>query len=160
MSDINMFGVSLSVHPADLQQTPYVSAPAAMNLQRQSPVTLHPNNGPPAVPEQCEALNLGKKDQGTNNNNAGENEDEPDLKRIKTERSPRGVEVSRPASPKKSPEQLPAPTGSSPVRESSTSPERNGDDLCRDSNGTIEMDINVSAGKRNFSIQIQTHHIM
>ncbi|XP_022171974.1 uncharacterized protein LOC111034876 [Myzus persicae] len=131
----------------NLQQSPYASAPAAMNLQRQSPVALHPNNGPPAVPEQCEALNLGKKDQGTNNNNAGENEDEPDQKRVKTERSPRGAVVSRPVSPKMSPERFPAPTGSSPVRESAaTSPERNGDDLCRDSNGTIEMDINVSAG--------------
>jgi len=117
-----------------------------MNLQRQSPVTLHPNNGQPAIPEQREALNLGKKEHGTNNNNAGENEDEPDLKRIKTELSPRGVEVSRPNSPKTSPKQFPAPTGSSPVRQSSTSPERNGDDLCSDNNGTIEMDINVSAG--------------
>eukprot|EP00102_Acyrthosiphon_pisum_P027056 XP_016664266.1 PREDICTED: uncharacterized protein LOC100168299 [Acyrthosiphon pisum] len=134
----------------NLQQSPYASAPAAMNLQRQSPVALQPINGPPAVPEQCEALNLGKKDQGTNNNNAGENEDEPDQrhdkKRIKTERSPQAVVVSRPASPKTSPERLPAPTGSSPGRESATSPERNGEDLCRDSNGTIEMDINVSAG--------------
>jgi len=147
-----MFCIFLSVHPADLQQSPYASAPAAINLQRQSPVALHPNNGPPAVPEQCEALNLGKKDQGTNNNNAGENEDEPEQKRIKTERSPRDVVVSRSVSPKASPERFPAPTGSSPVRESVSSPERNGDDLCRDSNGTIEMDINVSAGKCNFSI--------
>jgi len=127
-----------------------------MNLQRQSPVALHPINGPPAVPEQCEALNLGKKDQGTNNNNAGENEDESDQrhdqKRIKMERSPQAVVVSRPASPKTSPERFPAPTGSSPVRESATSPERNGEDLCRDSNGTIEMDINVSAGKCNLSV--------
>jgi len=127
-----------------------------MNLQRQSPVALHPINGPPAVPEQCEALNLGKKDQGTNNNNAGENENESDQrqdqKRIKMERSPQAVAVSRPASPKTSPERFPAPTGSSPVRESATSPERNGEDLCRDSNGTIEMDINVSAGKCNFSV--------
>lgn len=126
-----------------------------MNLQRQSPASLHPINGPPAVPEQCEALNLGKKDQGTNNNNTGENEDEPDQKhdqkRIKMERSPRAVTASRLASPKMSPERFPAPTGSSPVRESATSPERNGEDLRRDSNGTIEMDINVSTGKCNFS---------
>ncbi|CAH1737952.1 protein dead ringer homolog [Aphis gossypii] len=130
----------------NLQQScnpsPYATVPAAMNLQRQSPVALHSNNGP----EQCEALNLGKKDQGTNNNNAGENEDEPDQKRIKKERSPRAIVVSRPVSPKTSPERFPAPTGSSPIRESATSPERNDDNQAMESNGTIEMDIDVSAG--------------
>lgn len=147
---INTFGVFFfSVHPVDLQQScspsPYATVPAAMNLQRQSPVALRSNNGP----EQCEALNLGKKDQGTNNNNAGENEEEPDQKRIKKERSPRVIVASRPGSPKMtSPERFPAPTINSPIRESSTSPERNGDDKAADcSNGTIEMDISVSAGK-------------
>lgn len=125
-----------------------------MNLQRQSPVALHSNNVAPAAPEQCEALNLGKKNRGTNNNNAGENEDElnqgHDQKRIKMERStspPQAVS----ASSKTSPEPFSAPTGSSPARESAVvSPELNGDDQSDDNSGTIEMDIDVSAGKHSY----------
>ncbi|XP_025412207.1 protein dead ringer homolog [Sipha flava] len=123
--------------------SPYNAAAvaAAMNL---SPVVLQ-QKGP--IPEQCEALNLGKKCQGTNNNNAGENDDEPTAKRIKSDYSPGGAsaKLSRPASPKiKS--LSPVRNSISPGRVSADENENDGDD--RNSN-MIEMEIDVSAGMSN-----------
>lgn len=106
------------------------------------------------VPEQCEALNLGKKSQGTNNNNAGENEDDrpPSAKRIKMERasppqSTRVTTISRPASQKTSPN---AATVSSPIREPSSpcaDNSENGNNNNNNGDSTIEMDIDVSTSK-------------
>lgn len=147
---------------------PYTAAAAAMNL---SPVALH-NNKAPAPGEQCEALNLGKKNaHQTNNNNAGENdaEEPPAAKRIKTERSPppppppsispaatRTAAVqqvaanSDPGTPKTSPNAVPAvatPAACSPVRDPN-SPRPTDDDVVDvTDDGAIEMDIEVSAGK-------------
>lgn len=146
--------------------SPYAAAAAAaLNL---SPAVVM-QKAP--VPEQCEALNLGKKNPaGTNNNNAGENEEEPQpppVKRIKTEWSPpqslqkAQAAVSGPASPKCAAAGSPKPAGSPPAREPNASPGLSGgggsgsgsggvvddDDDNTDDNGTIEMDIDVSAGK-------------
>ncbi|VVC39168.1 Hypothetical protein CINCED_3A022864 [Cinara cedri] len=144
----------------NLQQSapsPYAAAAAAaLNLSPAVVMQKVP------VPEQCEALNLGKKNPaGTNNNNAGENDEEsqpPPSKRIKTEWSPPlslhkvQAVASRPASPKNAAAVSPRPTGS-PVRESISSPGRSGgeddDDDNTDANSDnnmIEMDIDVSAG--------------
>lgn len=142
-----MFGFS----SADLQSntSPYNAATvaAAMNL---SPIVLQ-QKGP--VPEQCEALNLGKKCAGTNNNNAGENDDEPTAKRIKTEPSTgesAQPQVSRPTSPKTAKSPSPVRDSISPGRVSADeNNDKDGDDR---NNNMIEMDIDVSAGKNTKSV--------
>lgn len=121
------------------------AAAAAMNL---SPIVLQKD----PVPEQCEALNLGKK--GTNNNNAGENEEDgqPMVKRIKTERSPPSPpKIEAIISPSVSPNAV-VMTENIPARESD-SPERSGTDNGEDGNdndNTIEMDIDVTAAAGEF----------
>lgn len=123
---------------ADLQPNtlPYNAAAvaAAMNL---SPIVLQQKG---LIPEQCEALNLGKKCQGTNNNNAGENDDEPTAKRIKAEHSPGGANENKESPKMKSP---------SPVRNSISPGRISADENENDdhSSNIIEMDIDVSAGK-------------
>lgn len=92
------------------------------------------------VPEQCEALNLGKKNRNTNNNNAGENDDEPSAKRIKTERS----SSSPSAVSRRSPEDVGSKTVSSPRAVSS---EREPHSPGPRAEEAIEMDVEVTAGK-------------
>lgn len=137
----NIFSSGLPSNPL-----PYAAAAAAINL---SPISLQKV----PLPEQCEALNLGKKNQGMNNNNTGENEDDhpPSVKRIKTERasSPqlaRVTAVSRPTSAKSSPNTVAA---GSPVREPNSPCTENGENSNNNNNNdnTIEMDIDVSTSK-------------
>lgn len=143
---------------SDLRQSspsPYaVAAASAMNLQSSLVMT---QKGPTPMPEQCEALNLGKK-SAANNNNAGENEDEPSAKRLKTaERSPPRVQQvatnSRPVTPIReschTPEQIVA-DGDDEDGGGSDGGRDGGSDDKNDGNNNsnmIEMDIDVSAGK-------------
>jgi len=88
------------------------------------------------APEQCEALNLGKKPQGANNNNAGEHDEQdaqPSAKRVRTGGSsstPPRAEVA--VGPRSSP--------GSGVRDPADYYGDGDDDA-------IEMDIDVTAGK-------------